>query len=117
MTFATVSKTFAVSDVSPATNPLLEVPYHRAVTDFLSSPIESCSRYHGKLLDGVRSHPLIGALHTAFSFHRPITLAADGLPRSKRAGVGHFLFRLAPGRKSTFLWQIAPRAGENRNGL
>jgi hypothetical protein len=77
MTTTSVSKTFAVSSVTSATEPLPEAPYHQAVTEFLGSPVESCSRYHGKLLASVRSHPLIGALHAAFTTHRPVVLSPD----------------------------------------
>jgi hypothetical protein len=77
MSTTAVSKTFAVSDVVPASEPRPEVPYHQAVADFLKSPIESCSRYHGKLVARMRSHPLIGALHVAFSYHLPVVLSAD----------------------------------------
>jgi hypothetical protein len=77
MSITTASKTFAVASVRPATEPLAEAPYHQAVTEFLGGPVESCSRYHGKLVAGVRSHPLIGALHAAFSSHRPVVLSPD----------------------------------------
>jgi len=77
MTTTVISKTFPVSDVVPATEPLPEVPYHQAVTGFLGSPVESCSRYHGKLVAGLRSHPLIGTLHAAFSSHRRVALSPD----------------------------------------
>jgi len=72
-----VSRTFSVSDVSVATEPLPELPYHEAVANFLCGPVESCSRYHGKLVANVVSHPLIAALHGAFTTHRPVTLSPD----------------------------------------
>lgn len=77
MSESLVSTTFPVSDVSVAIEPLPELPYHEAVTDFLCGPVESCSRYHGQLVANVVSHPLIAALHGAFTTHRPITLSPD----------------------------------------
>ena len=71
------ARTFAVSSVPPTTEPLPEIPYYQAVADLLSSPIESCSRYRGQLVAEVRSHPLIAALHAAFSYHHPICLSPD----------------------------------------
>lgn len=77
MSTTTVSTTFAVSNVAPATAPLAEASYHQAVTEFLGCPIESCSRYHGKLVADLWPHPLIGALHAAFCTHRPVVLSPD----------------------------------------
>jgi hypothetical protein len=84
-----LAKTFAVSDVVPATEPLPDQPYHQAVSDFLGGPIESCSRYHGRLIAGVRSHPLIGALHAAFSSHRPVGLSPDIIWLTICQGLAH----------------------------
>jgi hypothetical protein len=72
-----VSNTFTVSDVSVATEPVTEVPYHEAVASFLCGPVESCSSYHGQLVANVVSHPLIAALHGAFTTHRPVILSPD----------------------------------------
>ncbi len=72
-----VSCTFAVSDVETATGPLREVPYREAVASFLRGPVESCSRYRGKLVADVVWHPLIAALQGAFTSHRPLTLSPD----------------------------------------
>ncbi len=77
MSEALVSSTFTVADVSVATKPLPELPYHEAVANFLCGPVESCSRYHGRLVANVVSHPLIAALHGAFTAHRPIILSPD----------------------------------------
>jgi hypothetical protein len=82
-------KTFAVSDVVSATEPLPEIHYHQAVMDFLGSPVESCSRYHGQLIAGVRSHPLIGTLHAAFNTHRPVTLSPDIVWLTLCQGLAH----------------------------
>ena len=69
--------TFAVSRVPIATELLPELPYHEAMTGFLNGPVESCSRYHGKLVANVVSNPLIAALHGGFATHRPVALSPD----------------------------------------
>lgn len=73
----TTTGAFAVSDVTPATDSLQELPYHQAVANFVGGPIESCSSYHGRLVANVFSHPLIAALHGAFASHRPLCLSPD----------------------------------------
>jgi hypothetical protein len=70
-------RTFAVSQVTPATEPLPVIPYPQAATEFLGGQVESCSQYHGQLVAGVRFHPLIEALHRAFATHRSISLSPD----------------------------------------
>lgn len=102
MTFDTSAIEFNVAPVKQATAPLREIPYPRAVELFLQDFalggkrsrsfrryyakdqqddahgfLESCSRYHGKLVDGVLCHPLLGALHLAFADHRPVCLSPD----------------------------------------
>ena len=69
--------TFAVSDVAPATEPLAELPYRQAVSEFLCGPVESSSEYSGHLVANVVSHPLIAALHGSFASHRPLCLSPD----------------------------------------
>lgn len=77
MNTISVDNTFAVSNVVPATEPLPTASYLRAVADFLGSPVEACSRYHGTLVASIRAHPLIGALHAGFATHRPVSLSPD----------------------------------------
>ncbi|MFM8214988.1 MAG: hypothetical protein ACKN82_10145 [Pirellula sp.] len=102
MTFDTSVIEFNVAPVKQANAPLSEIPYPRAVELFLQEFalggkgstsfrryyaedqqddahgfLESCSRYHGKLVDGVLCHPLLGALHLAFAGHRPVCLSPD----------------------------------------
>jgi hypothetical protein len=103
---AVTSTTMEVSNVSRAIEPLPEVSYKEAVeaqitpgkpVNFrLSSdrkqrpsqphslpdapaerPIESCSRYHGRLLDRVAYHPVVKAVHLAFMDHRPLSFSPD----------------------------------------
>jgi hypothetical protein len=84
------TRTFAVSDVPPATEPLPEIPYHRAVAEFIQSEkVEACSQYHGRLVSGVRSHPLIATLHTAFDEHRSVCLSPDVIWLTILQGLAH----------------------------
>ena len=102
MTHATMPQEFRVADVKQAAAPLREIPYHKAVESFLQefvleeaserrfgglhAPaqeriaqgfVESCSRYHGKLVESLSCHPLLEALHFAFAEHRPLCLSPD----------------------------------------
>ncbi len=98
--------TFRISSVEAATTPLLEVPYKEAVESLLSpstpfldakraarlrrlwiltpdpgspppSPVEACSKYHGKLIADIHFHPVVAAAHVAFMEHRPLCLSPD----------------------------------------
>jgi hypothetical protein len=81
--------TFAVSKVWRARRPLPEQRYHQAVADFLGGPVESCSNYRGRLVAGARSHPLIAALHAAYSSHRPVCLSPDIIWLTLTQGLAH----------------------------
>jgi hypothetical protein len=39
--------------------------------------IEACSRYHGRLVADVVAHPVLAAVHRAFTQHRPLCLSPD----------------------------------------
>jgi hypothetical protein len=98
--------TFDVSDVKRATEPLPEVPYKEAVEAQItpgksrnfrliinakvgqivqhlpsgspaSPPIEACTRYYGRLVGRVNYHPVVAAVHQAFTDHRPLCLSPD----------------------------------------
>ena len=98
--------TFKVTEVERARQPLTEqsykeavealltagIPRHqrRVVDDMLSKgiamavpgarpsrPVESCTRYHGRLLADVSFHPVVAAVHHAFMDHRPLRLSPD----------------------------------------
>jgi hypothetical protein len=81
--------TFTVSDVVPAPAPLAEVTTLEAIKAFLDGPVESCSHYHGALVAGVRSHPLIATLHAAFRDHRPVCLSPDVVWLTLAQGFAH----------------------------
>jgi hypothetical protein len=75
---AVTSTTFEVSNVKLATEPQPEVSYKEAVESQITpGPIESCSKYHGRLLERVAYHPVIAAIHRAFMGHRPLCLSPD----------------------------------------
>lgn len=90
-------RTFAVSDVPPATEPLREKPYHEVVAEFLGGPVEACSSYHGRLVANNgsppyvhdRSHPLIAALHAGYATHRPVCLSPDIVWLTLCQGLAH----------------------------
>lgn len=49
-----------------------------AVSEKDTNPfIESCSDYHSDVVEGVATHPLMSAVHCAFSQHRPLVLSPD----------------------------------------
>src|SRR5262249_1671334 len=52
-------------------------------------PVEACSRYHGRLVDRVRFHPLVAAAHRAFIDHRPLCLSPDMIWLTICQGVAH----------------------------
>src|SRR5262245_22657558 len=95
--------TFAVSDVAPATEPLQELTYHQAVANFVGGPVESCSKYHGRLVANVVSHPLIAALHGAFASHRPLRLSPDIIWLTITQGFAVHVSRNAEGLRRHFV--------------
>jgi hypothetical protein len=100
---------FSVSDVAPATAPLAEAPAIEAITTFLGGPVESCSRYHGRLVANVRSHPLIGALHVAFNDHRPVCLSPDIVWLTLAQGFAHHV--------NTYAAELRPLLVEHQGKL
>ena len=82
--------TFPVDDVTPAAEPLPEWPTHEAAKELLG-PIESCFDYHGKVIEGVRYQPLLAAVFTAFSQHRPLTLTPDAVWLTIAQGVAQHM--------------------------
>lgn len=130
---ATSSTTFAVSDVSPATRPLLEVPYKKSVESLLAfdipdemlerarkfeerfgmkydlpwqpptRPVEACTRYHGRLVAHVHAHPVLEAVHLAFAGHRPLTLSPDAVWLMIAQGVANHIGLNAEALRSRFV--------------
>ncbi len=83
--------TFAVDDVTPAREPLPLIRTHEAVKDMLDGPIESCCDYHGTVIKNVRYQPLLAAVYTAFSQHRPLVLSPDAVWITIAQGVAHHM--------------------------
>ncbi|HTL29688.1 MAG TPA: DUF4419 domain-containing protein [Tepidisphaeraceae bacterium] len=88
--------TFAVDDVIPATGPLALCRAHEAVQALLgcegeSNRVESCFNYHDEVLDHIRIHPLLAAVHTAFAQHRPLVLTPDAVWLTIAQGVAHHM--------------------------
>ncbi len=104
--------TFPVSPVSPASKPLPEVPCCEAVACFLGGPVEACSHYHGQLVAHVRSHPLIAALHAAFSLHHPLCLSPDIIWLTLTQGLAHHVHAHAEELRHQFVKYLDK--GENR---
>lgn len=83
--------TFAVDKVSPATEPLPECRTHEAVKRMLGGAIESCSDYCGTVVKDVPYQPLLAAVYTAFSRHRPLVLAPDAVWITIAQSVAHHM--------------------------
>lgn len=83
--------TFPVDDVTPATRPLPVCRGHEAVRERLGGAIESCSDYHVTVVKDVHYQPLLAAVHTAFSQHRPLVLTPDAVWLTIGQGVAHHM--------------------------
>src|SRR5262245_58116271 len=82
--------TFEVDQVNPATERLPECRAHTAAKQMFGT-IESCSDYHGSVVKDVYYQPLLAAVHTAFSQHRPLTLSPDAVWITIAQGVAHHM--------------------------
>ena len=71
--------TFAVDPVTPATRPLSTVRTHEVLAQRIGSRVENCSDYHSSVIKKVYYQPLLAAVHTAFSDHRPLVLSPDAI--------------------------------------
>jgi hypothetical protein len=83
--------TFAVDRVAPVTAPLPECRAHEAVRAMVGGDIESCGDYHGTVVRDVRYQPLLAAVYTAFSQHRPLVLTPDAVWITIAQGVAHHM--------------------------
>ena len=77
--------------VTRAAEPLPECRAHEAVKGLLDGQIECCSDYHGTVLKDVRYQPLLAAVYTAFSDHRPLVLTPDAVWITIAQGVAHHM--------------------------
>jgi hypothetical protein len=83
--------TFAVDEVTVATEPFEECRTHEAVKRMLDGDIESCCDYHGMVIKDVYFQPLLAAVFTAFSQHRPLVLTPDAVWITITQGVAHHM--------------------------
>jgi hypothetical protein len=83
--------TFTVDEVTPATAPLPECRTHEAVKGMLGGAIDSCCDYHGTVIQQVGYQPLLAAVYTAFSQHRPLVLTPDAVWVTIAQGVAHHM--------------------------
>ena len=67
--------TFAVDDVAPATSAPRTRPFGDVVGEVLALGVDRSLR----VVDGPRTHPLLGAVHLAFAEHRPLVLSPDAI--------------------------------------
>ena len=82
--------TFVVDAVEPATELLPECRAHEAAKLTIGG-IESCSDYHSTVVRDVFYHPLLAAVYTAFSQHRPLVLSPDAVWLTIAQGVAHHM--------------------------
>src|SRR5688572_4944935 len=83
--------TFAVDDVTPAAEALAECEAHEALRRLVGGDVESCSDYHGSVVAKVDYHPLLAAVYTAYSEHRPLVLGPDAVWLTIAQGVAHHM--------------------------
>lgn len=86
-----VGVTFAVDAVEPETEPLPESRMHRVAKELLGDAVESCSDYHGSVVETRHYHPFLAAVYTAFNTHRPLVLTPDAVWVTILQGVGHHM--------------------------
>ena len=67
--------TFAVDDVTPAPAPPRTVPFASTLAEVLAFGGDASM----PVLEGITTHPLLGAVHIAFAEHRPLILSPDAV--------------------------------------
>lgn len=82
--------TFAVDKVAPATEPRPTERMHEALRRTVPN-FESCSDYHHTVLSETDYHPLLAAVYTAFSEHRPLVLTPDAVWLTIAQGVAQHM--------------------------
>lgn len=100
--------TFEVDEVEPATEALATAPTHEVVEQVLRSQIESCSSYHEQVVAHSTVHPLIWAVHLAWTEHRPLRLSPDMIWLAIVQGVSQHVRNHAP----EFWSRLAADAGQ-----
>lgn len=88
----------------------------------LGSQIESCNDCHTMVVDEARYQPLLAAVYTAFSEHRPLVLSPDAVWLTIAQGVAHHMaihaerlrsWSVSHQESSTYC-SIAPAGSRNR---
>jgi len=102
-TMIEICTTFDVDDVTPTSESLRECRIHEAVKRSLNSEIESCCDYHTFVVDDVTIHPLLAAVHIAFSDHRPLVLSPDAIWIAIAQGVAHHMALHGESLRSRFV--------------
>jgi WD40 repeat protein len=69
--------TFAVDDVAHARHPLRECDLAEALDARLKEPVLGTSHRQARFVQPLDTHPLMAAVHLAFSEHRPLVLSPD----------------------------------------
>ena len=90
---------FPVSNVSTNLSDLPTGTYKAGVESLIGTPIESCSRYHGKLVKDtffgrsnfISYHPFMATVHLAFEHHYPLSLSPDMIWILIAQGVAHHI--------------------------
>lgn len=86
------SVTFDVHDVEIPNDPLEQLPQHKFIEKILGTRIESCSDYHTQVCNrGMGYQPLLAAVYTAYSLHRPLVLSPDAVWLTIAQGVAHHM--------------------------
>ena len=85
------SITFDVDDVEQQRQPLPQAPLHESLRQWLGTPIESCCDYHINVCAGLDYHPLLAAVYTAYSLHRPLILSPDAVWLTIAQGLAHHM--------------------------
>lgn len=67
--------TFAVDDIAPAPTPPRTVPFANTRGEVLALGGDASM----PVLEGITTHPLLGAVHIAFAEHRPLILSPDAI--------------------------------------
>lgn len=73
------SITFEVHDVERQLEPLPQERLFEILRKRYAGKLESCSDYHVQVCTRMDYHPLLAAVYTAYSLHRPLVLSPDAV--------------------------------------
>ncbi len=95
--------TFAVDDVKPFQKQLAQRKMYETLELKLGGKLESCSDYHTDVAKIELVNPLVGAVYTAFSDHRPLTLSPDIIWVTIAQGISHHMTIHAESMRKKFV--------------